>query len=327
MDGSNLILYLICIGLSGTGAWLIGRYGHHLDLLDKPNERSSHSDTTPKGGGIGVLAGFIASAFILKLSGFFWIPAAMLSLVSFIGDRYNLSPAIRLIIQLAASIFFLVGVWITHLYSSVGYILMIPLALYIVGTTNCYNFMDGINGLAAITGIVGFGLVAYYSIYFTTLSSLIPLNICMALCCMGFLPFNMPAAKVFMGDVGSVLLGFVFAVMVVWSSASPTDFLCLASFLFPFYADEITTQLIRLKNGEKLWLPHRKHLYQLLANELKISHWKISLGYGVAQLIIGVSILFVGKSGIFPVLSTLFIYLCVFSVVSFTMRKNLINEI
>ena len=327
MDGSNLTLYLACIGLSGTGAWMIARYGHHFELLDKPNERSSHRDTTPKGGGIGVLAGFIVSAFILKLSVFFWMPAAVLSLVSFIGDRHNLSPLIRLVTQLAATILFLVGVWITRPYSSSGFILLIPLALYIVGTTNCFNFMDGINGLAAITGIVGFGLMAYYSISSATLSSLIPLNISMALCCLGFLPFNIPVAKVFMGDVGSILLGFVFAVMVVWCSTSPTDFLCLASFLFPFYADEITTQLLRFKKGEKLWLPHRKHLYQLLANELNITHWKISLGYGIAQLVIGASILFVCKAGVLPVISILFIYFFIFSAVSSAMRINLINEI
>ena len=80
------------------------------------------------------------------------------------------------------------------------------------------------------------------------------------------------------------------------------------SFLFPFYADEITTELIRLKDGEKIWLPHRKHLYQLLANEYNISHWKISLGYGIAQLIIGASILFLFKEGVFAIISILFLY-------------------
>ncbi|MGB5745476.1 MAG: glycosyltransferase family 4 protein, partial [Desulfobacterales bacterium] len=305
MNGATYFLYLLCIGLSAVGAWIFSKHGHRLNLLDQPNDRSSHRNSTPKGGGIGILAGFIASALISKLPGFFWIPAVMLSMVSFVGDRYHLLPIIRLLFQFTASVIFLFGVWNTHPYSSVGYILIIPLALYIVGTTNYYNFMDGINGLAAVTGIVGFGLLAFYGAYSAASPGLIPLNICMALCCMGFLPFNMPNAKVFMGDVGSILLGFVFAVMVVWYSTSLIDFLCLASFLFPFYADEITTELIRLKNGEKLWLPHRKHLYQLLANEYSISHWKVSMGYGIAQLIIGASILFMFERGVFAIISTL----------------------
>ena len=215
----------------------------------------------------------------------------------------------------------------THPYSSIGYILIIPLALYIVGTTNYYNFMDGINGLAAITGVVGFGLMAFYGASSGNSPALTAFNLSIICCCLGFLPFNMPAAKVFMGDVGSILLGFVFAAMVVWYSDSLIDFLCLASFLFPFYADEITTELIRLKNGEKLWLPHRKHLYQLFANELNISHWKISLGYGIAQLIVGVTVLIFYKSGVFSIVSILFLYFCIFSAVSITLRKNLINEI
>ncbi len=327
MSGINIILYFMCIGLSGAGAWLVGRYGYRLNLLDQPNDRSSHRDTTPKGGGIGILAGFIASVLILKLPGFFWLPAVMLSTGSFVGDRFHLSAIIRLILQFAASIIFLFGLWNTHPYSSFGHILIIPLGLYIVGTTNYYNFMDGINGLAVSTGVVGFGLMAFYGVFSGKSPALTPFSLSLVFCCLGFLPFNMPAAKVFMGDVGSILLGFVFAVMVVWYSTALVDFLCLASFLFPFYADEITTEFIRLKNGEKLWQPHRKHLYQLLANEYNISHWKISIGYGIAQLIVGACILFLFDFGIFAILSILFLYFCIFSVASFALRKNLIDEI
>ena len=76
-----------------------------------------------------------------------------------------------------------------------------------------------------------------------------------------------------MGAVGSILLGFVFAGMVIWLSRSLFDFIVLAAFLFPFYADELTTMIVRLKDGDRLTRPHRKHLYQLLANEMGIPHW------------------------------------------------------
>lgn len=323
MNGSTYFLYLLCIGLSATGAWLVGRHGHRINLLDQPNDRSSHRDTTPKGGGVGILAGFIAAAVLLRVSVFFWIPTLMLSLVSLFGDRYHLSPQFRLLFQFAASFVFLFGFRSSHFLSSAGYLMAIPLSIYMVGTTNYYNFMDGINGLAGVTGIVGFGLLAFYGANFGTNSVPIQLNLAIVFCCLGFFPFNMPKASVFMGDVGSILLGFIFAGMVLWYSTCILEFLCLTSFLFPFYADEITTELIRLKNGEKIWRPHRKHLYQLLANEYNIPHWKISLGYGIAQLIAGTSAMLIFKYGIFAILSILFVYFGIFSVISITLRKKL----
>jgi Fuc2NAc and GlcNAc transferase len=117
--------------------------------------------------------------------------------------------------------------------------------------------MDGINGIAGITGIVAFGLLAYYASFSGLKAPLDILAICILLACAGFLPFNMPRARVFMGDVGSILLGFVFAGMVVYLSKSVMDFICLSAFLFPFYADELTTMIVRLKNGENLTKPRR----------------------------------------------------------------------
>ena len=326
MSGINFVIYILCICLSGAGAWLVARYGHRLELLDQPNERSSHRAATPKGGGIGILAGFIVSALLMKVSVFLWIPAVLLSVISFVGDRYHLSPIIRLLFQFAASFIFLFGLWNGHPLSSAGYLIIIPLSVYIVGTTNYFNFMDGINGIAGITGLVGFGLLAVFAHGKKIDSGIEVLSIALSLGCVAFLPFNLPKAKVFMGDVGSILLGFVFATMVFMLADSLLEFLCLSLFLFPFYADEITTELIRLKDGEKLWTPHRRHLYQLLANEYSIAHWKVSLGYGLAQLFVGASILYFLKLGMSTVLSLFFLYFVIFSVISLTLRKRLIPK-
>ena len=81
--------------------------------------------------------------------------------------------------------------------------------------------------------------------------------------------------------------------------------------------------LIRLKDGEKLWEPHRRHLYQILANEYGITHWKVSLGYGIAQLFVGASILYILKMGLSTVVAVFFLYLVVFSVISLGLRKRL----
>ena len=201
--------------------------------------------------------------------------------------------------------------------------ILIGLSIYIVATTNYYNFMDGINGIAGISGVVGFGLLSFYGYYNTANPMLISLNISMALCCLAYLPFNIPEAKVFMGDIGSILLGFIFAAMVIWLSKSFLDFICLASFLFPFYADEITTELTRLKEGEKIWTKHRRHLYQILANEYNIPHWKVSLGYGVAQLFVGISIFLIAKIGLLAVVSIIALYFSIFFVFSIVIRRNI----
>ena len=126
-----------------------------------------------------------------------------------------------------------------------------------------------------------------------------------------------------MGDVGSVLLGFVFAALVVMLSRGFLDFVCLAGFLFPFYADELTTMVVRLKDGENLLRPHRRHLYQLLTNEKGISHWKISVWYGLFQLAVGITVLLLRPFGSLMILSVLAAYFGAFVVVSSAIRKNL----
>jgi hypothetical protein len=96
--------------------------------------------------------------------------------------------------------------------------------------------------------------------------------------------------------------------------------------MFPFYADEITTEIVRLKDGEKLWMPHRRHLYQLLVNEYQLPHWQVSVGYGGAQLIVGISILIISTSGLIAVLASLGFYFLVFSLLANTLRKRLAHN-
>ena len=93
------------------------------------------------------------------------------------------------------------------------------------------------------------------------------------------------------------LLGLARSKFSFMLAGSLTEFIGLSLCLFPFYADEITTEFIRLKDGEKLWTPHRRHLYQLLVNEFGIAHWKVSLIYGLGQLFVGASILYLLKFG------------------------------
>jgi Fuc2NAc and GlcNAc transferase len=325
-DVTIFLLFFLSIFLSAAGAWFIGKYGQLFNLLDKPNTRSSHRTATPKGGGLGLLAAFLAASFLLGLPAGLWLPAAVVAGISFMGDRNEISPAYRLFFQFAAGIIFLAVHWKSSSQPPFNLLMIMPLALFITTTANYYNFMDGINGIAGLTGLIGFGLLAVFAHSRDADTSLKLLAICLSLSCLGFLPFNMPQARVFMGDVGSILLGFLFAVIVISVSRNVLEFISLACFLFPFYADEITTEIIRLKDGEKLWTPHRRHLYQILTNEYGIAHWKISAGYGMVQLFGGISVFFMLRAGIYPLLVMISGYFVIFTLISGTIRYRLVKN-
>jgi len=314
-------LYIACAFLGGVGAWLVSRFASIFGLMDIPNERSSHEIPipVPKGGGIGILAAFVLASIAIGISASFWLPAAVLALFSFAGDRIDISPKFRLLVQFIAALTLLSPILFSNsssvfcpLFSELSFpirvLCCLPLSIFIVGTANFYNFMDGINGIGGITGLVGFGLLGFYAFLSGGDSSFVALAICMSLACLGFLPFNMPKARVFMGDVGSILLGFVFAGTVVWLAKSFLDFVCMAAFLFPFYMDELSTMVVRLRDHSsremnlgrmgRLTRPHRRHVYQLLANELRVAHWKVSVGYGLLQAVVGTGALMVKGYGL-----------------------------
>ena len=277
--------------LGGVGAWFMSHYAYSFGLLDIPNDRSSHNLPTPRGGGIGVLVAYIISSVWLKLSLMIWLPAVLLSVVSFFDDKLGLTPRTRLIFQFTAAMV-VAGASFPTSHSS--FFMILPLVLFsiiIVGTANFYNFMDGINGIAGITGAVAFGLLGSFALFLIGQNNIAFSSYAVAAACIGFLPFNVPKARVFMGDVGSILLGFVFAGYVVVLAQTAADFLVMAGFLSTFYADALTTLYIRKRDGERLSQAHRRHLYQLFANQKQVPHWKVSVCYGIIQLLIGLSLL------------------------------------
>jgi Fuc2NAc and GlcNAc transferase len=266
----------------------------------------------------------------------FVFPALLVSLVSFYDDSRELSAKFRLgnhfvaaFLLIIPNLFDAAGLSIAnhHLYW-IPILITIPFILFVVATANFYNFMDGINGIAGVTGVIGFGLIILYNNLFSyphTLidSKFIILAACLAFSCLGFLPLNMPRAKVFMGDVGSILLGFVFAGIVIKLSKNFLDFICMAAFLFPFYADELTTMWVRLRDHESLTKSHRRHLYQILANEFQMAHWKVTLLYGFTQIIVGLSVIFIRNFGETIIVLLLLFYSAIFTLISFTVRKKL----
>lgn len=327
----GIIILSFCI--SFCGAWFVVRFGSYFGYIDRPSHRSSHRINTPKGGGVGILAAFVFISIILSIKIEYWVPAFILSLVSLLDDRFDLSSRFRLIVQ-----FVLAGIvvfnfkefnWISSnlndfLNEMIGVALSGTLLVFVVGTSNFFNFMDGINGIAAVTGSIAFCSLGYIALRNGTDDiAILMFGICFA--CLGFLYWNFPNAKVFMGDVSSILLGFLFSTGVVFLSNSLSDFICYAGFILPFYADEAATMYQRIRNKDPLSKPHRKHLYQVLVNEGNIKHWKVSLGYGILQIAICTLLILTRPiSLLLPVLIIVFFFVF-FVLVDFRVKKKLTN--
>jgi len=285
-----LIYVLLSVFAGWLGALLMARYGYFLGLIDRPNQRSSHSVDTPKGGGLGILLVFAASAIVTESSWALWLPALILSLISLYGDKFHLSQKLRLVVQLICASILVCFAAHTNYHdisvsAGIPAFIIVPLfVLMITATANYYNFMDGINGIAGITGVIAFLCFASIS-RDMGMTNISVICFTVAGACIGFLILNM-TGKVFMGDGGSILLGFLFAGTAILLSDNILDIFCYFAFIFPFYADELITIVVRLKRRQSLFRPHRGHLCQLLANELKISHWKVSFAYALFQTIV-----------------------------------------
>ncbi len=329
------LLFLGCAALGAAGAWLIAGMASRERLLDTPNERSSHTIPTPRGGGVGILAAFIMAGLTLRIPTTFLFAAILVSGVSFYGDYFRISVKFRLVVQSISTCILLFPLLprltahfaLSHFgFSPVIFLLILPLiVIFLIGTANFYNFMDGINGIAGLSGVICFGLLGLATLYRTppdaSQNALSLLAICLSLACLGYLPFNLPRARVFMGDVGSILLGFVFAGLVVILARNYLEMVCFAALLFPFYADELTTMAVRIHDGEGLTRSHRRHLYQLLVNEFGVGHGRITAAYGAVQLAVGIGALIAYPRGVRAVLSFLTVCFAGFTILTVHVRK------
>lgn len=257
-----------------------------LNIVDKPNHRSSHTKVTIRGGGI---IFFIASVLFFFTSGFeypyFFIGLTMLAVVSFIDDLISLSALLRFSTQLVASLLLLY-----QSFYDFNLFLLVFLLIAAVAFINAYNFMDGINGITGIYSIVvllSYIYIDYYLIDFIDSDLLIYTLISVII--FGFFNFRKKAIF-FAGDIGSVALAFILtfaAYKLLMESYSP--FILL---LFVVYGtDSLMTILKRFYLKEKLSEPHRHHIYQKLTDVLKYNHMKISILYGFVQLIISTIVL------------------------------------
>ena len=284
-----LSLLLLTFSFSLTLTFAIRYFAHKKELLDHPNERSSHTMPTPKGGGLAIMTAFYGVLFCLYFLTqidprlFFALLSALpVILVSLVDDLYPLSAKIRLGIQLlsaAAALYFLGGIDSIDLarFSLHGVWLNLAALLGMIWMTNLYNFLDGIDGYAGSEALFA-GLAAF--ILFGNTPALF-----IGAAAAGFLLFNWHKASIFMGDVGSAPLGFIFAVFILYDADTP-NFLGWLMLLSLFWFDATLTLFRRAKRGEKLAQPHKKHAYQRL-NQAGFAHDKVVLlAMGVNLLIL-----------------------------------------
>ncbi len=258
-----------------------------FSIIDKPNERSSHKGIILRGGGI---IFYIAVLLYFSVSGFrypwFFAGLTVISLISFADDVKTLSPRLRLIVQFAG-LFLMFIEW--NLYSLPWYFFVIALVLS-AGVLNAFNFMDGING---ITGVYSTAvLIAFWfvnrQVSFTD-NRLIYI-VLISLVVFNFFNFR-TKAKCFAGDVGSITIA-VIIVFLLGQLIIKTGNFSYFVFLAVYGVDTVLTILHRIKLKENIFEPHRKHLFQLLANELKIHHLQVSALYAILQLIIALGLLY-----------------------------------
>jgi UDP-N-acetylmuramyl pentapeptide phosphotransferase/UDP-N-acetylglucosamine-1-phosphate transferase len=244
--------------------------------LDVPNARSSHLAPTPRGGGLGILAGLAVGCAVARLIGIalpgaeLLVAAAIVAAVGLWDDVWGPTPIkIRLAAQLLAAglvVYASGGLERSPLPAPfdfhLGY-LSVPAALFwIVAVTNVYNFLDGMDGFAALQGAVAGLALALVQ----PGGVLTAIGLAMAGACLGFLGHNWHPAKTFMGDVGSTTIGFVLAALhfQIDAAARGNTVFLVAICLWFFLADGAFTLIRRLVRGERPWQAHRSHLYQRL---------------------------------------------------------------
>ncbi len=259
------MIYIGLFVLSIVLTYSIRSYANKKAIYDIPNERSSHSTPTPRGGGLAIMIVFYIGLVYFQESidstlFYALLCAIPIALISLVDDVLTISSKVRFFIQsvsAAMALYFLGGVFSFDfiLFELQGWWLNIIAFIAMIWLTNLYNFLDGIDGYAGSEAVmVGLGLFLFFHN---------PLGLVIVAACLGFLLFNWHKASIFMGDVGSATLGFIFAVFVFYDTSHGSIVIWLV-LLSLFWFDATLTLIRRYRNGEVVTQAHKKHAYQRL---------------------------------------------------------------
>ena len=277
-------IYLVIFFLLLLSELIYFRIADKCNIIDKPNERSSHTNVVLRGGGIIFLIGvWIWSAFFGFTYPWFLVGLTLVAGISFIDDIRSLPDSVRLIVQFVAAAMAFYQMDILHW--NLWWVVILALVVY-VGITNVINFMDGINGITA-----GYALAVLLPLYLLNEQmefvepSLILVTILSVIvfCFFNFRPKG--KAKCFAGDVGSIGIAFIL-LFIIGKLIIQTGDVTYLLLLVVYGIDACLTIMHRIQLHENLGEAHRKHAYQLMANELKIGHVKVTSLYMVLQLVV-----------------------------------------
>ena len=335
----TLAFVLSCLGVAALRRWAERR-----NILDFPNERSSHTLPTPRGGGIAIVffsviglltAWFIKPAWPARPFLLYLFGSVLIAVVSWLDDLRPLPNRFRFAAHSAGAVLAILGfgywqhlefplVGLLHL----GLFGLLVTFLWLAGLTNAYNFMDGIDGIAGGQAVVaGLGWALLGNL--TDQHGVALLGLLTAATSFGFLCHNWPPARIFMGDVGSAFLGYTFAVLPVIASQKDFRFILIGVLLvWPFVFDTTFTFFRRLRKGEDVFAAHRSHLYQRLVIA-GFGHRFVTviyIGLAFAGLLLALS-WYLGIRGASSALSVSLPLLCfgLWLFVTWQERRNMIN--
>lgn len=285
-----------------AGSWVLTlvlrRYALAKSLMDIPNERSSHSVPTPRGGGVAIVISFLLALPVLAglnllslqtLYGLFG-SGLLIAIIGFADDHAHIAARWRLLGHFLAAgwaLFWLNGLAPIELFGltvDLGWFGNILALVYLVWMLNLYNFMDGIDGLASAEAIsVCLGMCLVY--WFSGHSELSWAPLILAAAVAGFLWWNFPPAQIFMGDAGSGFLGMVLGGFALWAAWSRPELIWSWLILFGvFIVDSTWTLMRRLLQGQKIYQAHRSHAYQY-ASRVFNSHKVVTVGVVALNLV------------------------------------------
>jgi len=264
-----------------------------LNIIDKPNERSSHSSITLRGGGIvfyfGALIYFIYSGFEYP---WFFLGLTLMTLVSFLDDVFTLSNKIRLLIHFTSV---LLMAYQLDLFDMPWYYLLIGF-IVVVGVINAYNFMDGINGITACYSLAVGGLLVIVNQQLHFIAQDLLIFSLSGVLVFAFFNFR-TQAKCFAGDVGSVAIAYIL-LFVLGLLILTTGNLIYILFLVVYGVDAVWTIIRRILRKENIFEAHRSHLYQFLGNEAGANKLMVSFVYGLIQFGIGYAVILVSTEAV-----------------------------
>ena len=273
----TIVFLLLIFALSFGLTYFVRQFAIKKNIIDTPNERSSHSVPTPRGGGLAIVISFYVALILiywfgqLETSVFYGLLGLVsISVIGFIDDHDHIPARYRLLVHFGAAAWACYWLGIIPWSGEGGwfyYLLWGVTLFYLVWLLNLYNFMDGIDGIATVEGITVIASAALLLFLDGAAAHLYPMLALLA-ALLGFLFWNWPPAKIFMGDVGSAFLGILIGgFSLITANDGSLDFAIWLILLAVFITDATYTLFVRLFRGEKVYEAHRSHAYQYLSRQ------------------------------------------------------------